>query len=914
MGLDNINPMANIYKDYIKILNSMTIKYSYLAEKNETFETKKAADGYIEAMEGNDHFFTYHDYTVNELDKAEIYDYRIRDDVLKGKLDSVPKDKQEVLLKLRRQRTIDNYEEQNEYYRMLNGYPPLSTKPKDIHYITTEIANAYKIDKSIPIHRMQDYYNGQKEGEGDRIINLIDGLGIIKRLQENFPEETYLKYIGSNRIDLIKARKAKNFEILALNKANIRATVYDAFVEMYGKCREYFANTIFNPSFRPFFDYYDNFIAMCIMVMTTQQLIMEQIPFEVRRNFFDIYGVQMLYSAYNIPYDLDIDEETQNNIVRNLNLIIQHKATDKVIYDIGSILGFNNLLVYKYYLAKEHRYDIYGVPIFKYKEQFNNDTGEMETVPDYEAMYDIYFQKEELRNNDFIETFNSNINRADYEEITTGDPFWWEDQNLYHRKWDVDYNFVETKYLSLGLSYSMTNIIFENILLLNLLIDQSNALSDVKLSVPKILDGVEVPIFDLVILLICLIAKKHHLTGEIISIPTQVIDVLDYLQNVNGGEEYLVDTFGFDFRWLLSDEGIEATNELKELLGEEDAKLFSQYISILSIDSNATVEEKIDTLNKMYANIKNLYEFLELKMTACADKDLYYALKHMYQAVFYSKEMKSLFTITGKTTGFQRTAKNYFEFLYYYNPKLYSAIFKFDEEEAYNQYLESIAPSTITYDEFMEKVEKGEIDCKYDNLQVDEMSGNAKISEDTIYYYINHIISRFKSIIDGINFLYLENDAATPLQELLMKLVEFAKSFTVDMLNLDIIYVFDMKNENLIRLIDLVNYINKLIGVDEIYNISHSDVIHGIIANLDVWSRLHLKDIATYAKDLIIESSKENHVLGKDILQYMEKLIEVIDDSFTLYDTAKLEANISVEEKKGRPMIRDGIYSMWYSD
>ena len=914
MGLDNINPMANIYKDYIKILKTMTIKYSYLAEKNETFETKKAADGYIEAMEGNDHFFTYRDYNVNELDKAEIYDYHIREEVLQGKLDNVPSDKREILLKLRRQRTIDNYEEQNEYYRMLNGYPPLDTKPKDIHYITTEIANAYNLDKSIPIHRMQDYYNAIKKGEGDRVINLIDGLGIISRLKENFPEETYLNYIGSNRIDLIKARRAKNFEILALNKANVRYSVYDAFVEMYGKCREYFVNTIFNPSFRPFFEYYDNFIAMCIMVMTTQQLIMEQIPFEVRRNFFDVYGVQMLYSAYNIPYDLDIDEETQNNIVRNLNLIIQHKATDKVIYDIGTILGFNNLLVYKFYLAKEHRYDVYGVPIFKYKEQFNNDTGEMEMVPDYEAMYDIYFQKEELRNNDFIQTFNSNINRVDYEEVTMGDPFWWEDQNLFHRKWDVDYNFVETKYLSLGLSYSMTDIIFENILLLNLLIDQSSALSDVKLSVPKILDGVEVPIFDLVILLICLVARKHHLTGEIISIPTQVIDVLDYLQNVNGGEEFLVDTFAFDFDYLLSEEGIKAVNELKELLGEEDAKLFSQYISILSIDSNATPEEKIDTLNKMYSNIKNLHEFFELKMTACADKELYYALKHMYQAVFYSKEMKSLFTITGKTTGFQRTAKNYFEFLYYYNPKLYSAIFKFDEQEAYNQYLESIDPEYISYEDFMAAVEKGEIDCKYDNLQVDEMSGNAKISEDTLYYYINHIISRFKSIIDGINFLYLENDAATPLQELLMKLVEFAKSFTVDMLDLDIIYVFDMKSDNMIRLLDLVHYINKLIGVDEKMNISHSDVIHSLTANLDVKDKLFLKDIATYTKNLIIESKEENHVIGKDILQYMTKIIEVVDDSFSLYDTTKVEANLLLKDKKREPMIKDGIYSMWYSD
>lgn len=915
MGLDNINPMANLYKDYIKILNSLTIKYSYLAEKNETYETKKSADGYIEAVEGKDHFFTYRDYTVNELEKVGIYDYKIKEEVLRGNIEAVPKNKREALLLLRRKRKIDSFEEQNEYYRMLNGYPPLKTNPRDYHYITTEIANAYSIDKSIPIHRIQDYYNSIKDGEGDRIIHLIDGLGIIKLLQKNFPEETYLHYLGSERIDLIRARRAKNYEILALNKANIRATVYDAFVEMYGKCREYFVNTIFNPNFRSFFDYYDNFIAMCIMVMTMQQLIMEQIPFEVRRNFFDVYGVQMLYSAYNIPYDLDIDEETQNNIVRNLNLIIQRKATDKVIYDIGTILGFQNLLVYKYYLAKEHKYDSYGVPIFKYKDQFNPDTGEIETVPDYEAMYDIYFQKEELKNNDFIETFNSNINRDDYEEITTGDPFWWEDQNLYHRKWDVDYNFVETKYMSLGLSYSMTDIIFENILVLNLLVDQKSALSDVKLSVPKILDGVDVPIFDLVILLICLITKKHHLTGEIISIPTQVIDVLDYLQNINGGEEFLVDTFGFNFEYLLSPEGIEDTNKLKELLGEEDAKLFTQYISILSINSNATPEEKVDTLNKMISNIRNLYKFFELKMTACADKELYYTLKRLYRTIFYTKEMKSLFTITGKHTGFQRTAKNYFEFLYYYNPKLYSSIFKFDENEAYSQYLElEETTEEITFDEFIEKVEKGEIDCKYDNLQVDEMSGNAKISEDTLYYYINHIIGRFKSIIDNINFLYLSNESATPLQDLLIKLVEFAKSFTVDMLDLDIIYVFDNKAENLIRLIDVLQYINKLIGDNDYLHLSHSDVIKRIIGNIDLYDRLKLSEAISYTKTLMLDDKELNTILSKDTISYINKLIEVEEKSLFLTDTASLTSSISLNERKGKPILKDGIYGKWYSD
>ena len=41
MGLENINPMANVYKDFVKILNNMTIKYSYLAEKYEIVINEK---------------------------------------------------------------------------------------------------------------------------------------------------------------------------------------------------------------------------------------------------------------------------------------------------------------------------------------------------------------------------------------------------------------------------------------------------------------------------------------------------------------------------------------------------------------------------------------------------------------------------------------------------------------------------------------------------------------------------------------------------------------------------------------------------------------------------------------------------------------------------------------------------------
>ena len=38
VNIDNLNPMANLYKEFVKILNAMVIKYNYKAEELETLE------------------------------------------------------------------------------------------------------------------------------------------------------------------------------------------------------------------------------------------------------------------------------------------------------------------------------------------------------------------------------------------------------------------------------------------------------------------------------------------------------------------------------------------------------------------------------------------------------------------------------------------------------------------------------------------------------------------------------------------------------------------------------------------------------------------------------------------------------------------------------------------------------------
>ena len=307
MSTDYLNPMASTYDSVIKILKSITIKYNYIAEENETMESQMAADEYLDAVEGKTTFDSYIDYTYEDMIAVGITDYDIMSVAVSGDTSVIPEMYREPLYKIRVNKIIKNYKEQNNYYRMLNGLPDKDEDPLKYFYITDSMAENFGIDKTIPIHYIQDYYNNINQGDGDYYISLVEGSGYITSLYEANPTKEYLKYIGSSRISINKSRRAKNFQILLIKDASIKQVLYNEFTQIYEQCREYFVNVVYNRAFRSFIDYYDNFIALCIMVMTIQQLVVKQMTLGIHREFFDIYALKMLYEVYGIPYNLNLD-------------------------------------------------------------------------------------------------------------------------------------------------------------------------------------------------------------------------------------------------------------------------------------------------------------------------------------------------------------------------------------------------------------------------------------------------------------------------------------------------------------------------------------------------------------------------------------------------------------------------------
>ena len=114
MSTLNINPMNNMYKEFLKILEKITIKYTYKAAECETLDTKKNADQWMDAVEEKDTFYT-HTYTQEELEAVGIHDYNIISEVCRGNIEAIPYHYRDELLNNKRKYIIDNFEEQNDY-------------------------------------------------------------------------------------------------------------------------------------------------------------------------------------------------------------------------------------------------------------------------------------------------------------------------------------------------------------------------------------------------------------------------------------------------------------------------------------------------------------------------------------------------------------------------------------------------------------------------------------------------------------------------------------------------------------------------------------------------------------------------------------------------------------------------------
>lgn len=318
------------------------------ANKYETMESIKRSDFYIACIEERISYGAFR-YTkdlikqVGNFTESEL-------DVYQGNNSIIPDEYKPQLLNLRRLQYIEEYEELNDYYRMLNGLPNYN---QGGIYITADDVGGKRSDtwknvKKIAYLPIHEWPIGS--------IDLLEIRGYLDKIKEDHPDDKYLNFIGNKSISIYTARKAERFECLYLPNCP-HIDIQNHFFTLLDKNRIVFNRTLYSYAYRFESEYYDKFLIVMIIIQSFCDMIDEYAYYIIRRDVFDIRTIRYLFEAHGIKFFPDIPFKYQLSLVRNINKLLKYKSTDKIIVDICSLFGFNSVQLFKWYILKDRKID-----------------------------------------------------------------------------------------------------------------------------------------------------------------------------------------------------------------------------------------------------------------------------------------------------------------------------------------------------------------------------------------------------------------------------------------------------------------------------------------------------------------------------------------------------------------------------
>ena len=461
------NPMVDEMVHNAKlIMNDIVLKDSDRADECETEESIRDSDLYVSICGGSACFEMFY-YDRQDLLKVnpkftskELYLYEYDNS-------KIPEQYRATLL----QNAIDDfeYEEYNNYYRMLNGLPDYEPYDEDDEpgiYLSEEdipedIRGLFPLEERIPLHR----YDPQ-------LINLLKDRGILTRIQNDNPDCLYLYHLGENKIDIYEARTARRFDIL-YSSSEVEEMVANRFREIYEKNRILYLKRHYSKAFKYQNEYYDEFFMLMLVSQSVTDLITEIPEWYIRRDVFDARTVEYILESNGVKYFEQIPLKYQISLVRSLNKIIKYKSCNKNIKDLAAIFDFDDAVVSKYYLLKSRKCDVNG-------EYLDGEEGD--------DLYDLFFVKAPI-DGTLIDSIGDNVNIEKYDTVTREDRYW--DGPLDHdyvrqKILEKDFTYEITKYMSLEIAQNETDYQFQVAYFLNMLFNNNIDKSKLTVNVPII--------------------------------------------------------------------------------------------------------------------------------------------------------------------------------------------------------------------------------------------------------------------------------------------------------------------------------------------------------------------------------------------------------------------------------------------
>ena len=584
---------------------------------------------------------------------------------------SVPYKFHETLLELGRKAFMDSFEETNSYYRMLMGLPDIGDT--DYIYLSEELQEQFHTDDT-PVHLLSTYIQDQYLDTDEYQLVLASN-----------PDKSYLRYLGSKKIDLYTARTAKDFDIIRYpsNRTDINPYLLQSFSSLYADYREYVMMALYNEKLSETIVNYRTFMGVLIMSFTLSQICNKALEGLNTKHFMDDTVLHTMLSMYGLPDNILMTKETRRNLVASLARLVKEKGTSDVYYDLIDILGYQDVVVSKLLLMKGQQFE----------------SGEATDS------YEPYFIQVDLKDEDPYSTITSGKAPIyTYHEIIGSDPLWWDLPDVRQILQEKKYSVADSKYITIEAIIHQMKYVFESVYFTRMILDNKSATDEFMIEIPDLFGTKLISIYDLILFIICATCMVNGLSGEIFT-----------------ESDELLATAGFNF-----DRDIESFNEFLSTTQYVDKDRLNKFLSNLSLLEENDIPRLFDDV------ISPLREWLEKKIVAAVNRKEYLEYEAIYKALFTYDITRNKFL-----DDFQMpldTIKDTY------------AVTD-DEMEMYKHFYPRIGTRAITIDEFNENVNTTKYHYPFLNyttpvdwyvhVQINTMNG----IEDRGYLYFHDILN-----------------------------------------------------------------------------------------------------------------------------------------------------------------------------
>lgn len=941
MGSQNTNPMAEYLLKLQLIIKNSEFKNKEEADKYETLDSKLNGEAYVRAVLKTDLFesYQYDEKDVyNRLLKAGYDEDRIFALMLNPSM--IPHDIKEELLNEARSDLISKYKEPNKYYLNLTGvpYPGDDNTPGDtILRIPDEFYDIYGSDpviqRSEPIHELPEKYQ-----------ELFMNSKFYEMMLNKYPDATYLRYIGTNSIPLTISRKARDGDIMRINtnklstyhaifgNVTVGADIVHAFSNIYRSTRDYIYQTL-RGDFSSIYPNYNSLIRFLTIYMSIGASMNE---FQRKSNkliYMNNVTANNLFMLYGLP-SVIMEGTPMIEFLKKFRLLLMDKGTN-VVYRVKDLIGYHDTDIYTLVMVKQQVFQD-GIPVYHYEKDGTKT-----------PVQNIVFRRMgTAEDNTSYFKFRESKKEYTLDEITSGDPRWWNCTEIDTMLEDMNYTLSNSKYIQLSTHMSMSDIWWQCVIFLRGLLDRHQETSTTLININRDINGSStISVYDAVLTLIVIMhwqmidVNGNSIRGDMY-IPSEGKYVcLDMLFNgmdgftpnpLKEGLPFKIASFNFDI--------IRDNYDAYMALYEYDYLEPEYFMEMVNNVINRTNPNVGEVLMK---DIKLIYKYLETKLRESRTIRQFRQATDAFNLLFLVDPIRDWYDHTGIDTD-----------------KLLC---------------EKYGISTLELDQFKSFFHvKGYIDAQGNVVKPDfviEYNGKSydiylnEIMNNNVYTYeINgETIFRNKTFVSlfDMEVMKYNNDKTIQSSTLSSKIKENYKRIIIDKVNIDLgssAYgpttfenLLMVSNPSLYESIlrqkadsddSIILLLRSIIKALESYSNTNLSALEANALGSDEYFRI-LKEVISYFKSYMVEFTKEEftHIFGglfdnggnSDML----KLFDEIDhgtiqtspsESLTLYDVSYADVyhtmsdNMSLYDdalfrfKTAYKNIVDTGYDIWYDN